>query len=59
MYVGRDDDWERGHVGCGSRIVLIFSILIVFLLIIDGVIGFGPNLNAFTRLLLNKRVMIP
>ena len=41
----------------GGRVgrFVIFKFCIAFLLIIDGVTGFGPNLDAFMRLLLNKR----
>ena len=40
----------------GNRVVLVFLNFMFLLLILNVVKGFWPNLEAFTNLLLNKRV---
>ena len=40
----------------GSRVVLVFLNFYALFLILDVVMGFGPNLDVFVGFLLNKRV---
>ena len=49
----------RGLEVWGNRVVLVFLNFMFLLLILNVVKGFWPNLEAFTNLLLNKRVMRP
>ena len=46
----------HGHEVWGSRPVLTFSNFYVIVVNFRCYLGFGPNLNVFVNLLLNKRV---